>query len=218
MRSGLPQFPFAHSVRVARWPFDIPQSERRIWNDRPKNFSALWRVPAGTGFDSLRIELPGRFLVIAVRRGAIRLSYGGTTVFLRQGQAAAVSVTELQAQFPDYPHGECVFEIHLFQRMPTPEQLGQGSMLAGFVAKQGRQPAGIFPFANAAPLLIEGLPGGAVVESAAALLFRLSCCGLEPTVRFIASGQGRCAAEKVKRLSFGRSLAHLPMPGTDLAW
>jgi hypothetical protein len=218
MRSGLPQFPFAHSVRVARWPFDIPQSERRIWKDSPKNFSALWRVPVGAGLDSLRIELPGRFLVIAVRRGAIRLSHGGTTVHLSQGQAAAVSVPEVQAQFPDYPKGECIFVIYLFQRMPAPEQLGKGSLQAGFVMKQGRHPPGIFPFANAALLLIEGLPGGAVLDNTAALLLRLHCCGLQSAVRFIASGQGRCAAESLKPLSSGRSLAHLPMPGTELAW
>ena len=212
-----PGFPFAQSTTLAHWPADIPQSARVMWNGSRRNFSVIWRVPAGSGCDALRVCLSGRYLVIVVLLGSIRLSNGGTVVELHGGQAAAVSVTELEVEVPDSPDGENVFILHLFHRMPGPERLGRNSILAGLVGKQSRHHGGIFVFKNAGQLRSEASPVW-VAGDAVALLFRLSTCGLESTVRFIASGQGSCPSAKPKLRRTGLSLAHLPKPVAELVW
>lgn len=212
-----PGFPFAQSATLAHWPADIPHSARMMWKGSRRDFSAVWRVPVGTGCDALRINLAGSFLVLVVISGSIRLSHGGTEVKLRAGQAAAISVAEMQVEVCDPPDGENVFVLHLFHRMPGPGKLGSDSILANLVEKQGRHVPGIFWFANSGQLRFEASPVW-VPEDAVALLFRLLTCGLESTVRFAASGRGSCAAAKPKLRPTGLSLAHLPKPVAGLAW
>ncbi len=189
-----------------------------MWKDGPRNFSAVWRIPARTGCETLRVDLCGLFLVLVVRRGAIRLSHGSTEVWLSAGQAAALSVAEFHAEIPELPDGESVFDLHLFSRMPAARKLGKESVLAQLLSKQGRDSAGIFPYANAGQLRHEALAGGEPVNGVVTLLSRLYCCGLQSTVRFIASGQGRGVGGKVKRHSPEPLLAHLPKPVLELAW
>lgn len=189
-----------------------------MWKDGPRNFSATWRVPARTGCESLRIELSARFLVIVVRRGAIRLSHGNTEVWLCAGQAAAVSLPEFHAEIPELPDGENVFDLHLFSRMPTTRKFGKNSMMTRLVSQQRSHPVGIFPYANAGQLRVEAVPGDRPVDSAVALLNRLLTCGPQSTVRFIASGKFRRVGERMKRRSSNPLLAHLPEPVMELAW
>lgn len=212
-----PGFPFAQSATRAHWPADIPHPARMIWKDSKRDFSALWRVPVGSGCDALRISLSGRYLIIVVLNGSIRLSHGGTVVKLRAGQAAAVSVAELVIEVPDSPDGENVFILHLFHRMPGPEKLGGNSILAGLVEKQGRHVPGIFWFGNSGQLRFEASPVW-VPGDAEELLWRLFTCGLESTVRFIASGRRSCEAVKPMLRPTALSLAHLPKPVAELAW
>lgn len=200
MKTDQSRFPFARSARGARWPSDIPHRERRRWKDSRKNFSAVWRVPAGMGFDDLRIELPRHFMVLVVDRGAIRLSHGAREVCLVTGQAVAVSVREVLVEVPFSARGESVFQIHLFSRMPTMEKLGTESPLAMMVRRQATHVSGLFPYRNAAALLNPGLYGGKLMDNAVELVWRLYVCGLQSTVRFVASGQDRSAEERSRRV------------------
>jgi hypothetical protein len=191
MKTHSNHFPFARSARNAQWPTDIPHTERMRWKDSPRNFSAVWAVPAGVGFDELHIKLPRHFLVLAVSSGAIRISHGARVVFLTKGQAVAVSFREVQVEVPISPYGESVFMVHLISRMPTVEQLGPETLLGTLVGKEGKQASqvpGLFPYPNAGPLLQPALPGGKEIDSALELLWRLYVCGLQSTVRFVASG------------------------------
>ena len=170
------------------------------------------------GFESLCIDLAGCFLVLVVVTGSIRLKHGSTEVDLCAGQAAAVSVNEFEAEIVDPSYGDCVFVVHLFHRMPKAEKLGRDSLLAALVEKQGRHVPGIFPYTNAGQLRLEASPVGLLPEDAAALLFKMYCCGLESTVRFIASGLGSGASEIPKLRPRGLSLLHLPKPVAGLVW
>jgi hypothetical protein len=219
MKPQSARFPFSQSRRCARWPADIPLSERRLWKGQRKSFSAIWRVPAGTGFDTLRIELARRFMVILVRRGTILLSHGDTHYQLQEGQAVAISVGEVLAQVPDCPVGDCIFEIHLIHRMPTPGKLGVDTVLGRMVAAQSHYPAGIFPYPNASALNPPVQPGGEGVESPTALLSRLYLCGIASTVAFVASCQVIDGAGVVGRID-ASALAweDLPEQVVGLAW
>ncbi len=178
--------PFARSKRCAMWPADIPQHERHVWKDSRKSFSTLWRVPMGSEFDPLRIELHQRFLVLVVRRGVIQLQHGATRIRAVEGDAVAISVSEFLAEVPNCGDEYSLFDLHLFHRMPTPGKL-EGS-LGSLVSKLGAQPPGMFPLWNAQTLLIAPLPGGLPIDNAMTLLTRLLSCGLQSTVQFVASG------------------------------
>ncbi len=60
--------------------------------------------------------------------------------------------------------------------------------MAVLVRKQGAHIPGLFPYPNAAALLYPGLHGGKLLDNAVELLWRLYVCGLQSTVRFVASG------------------------------
>lgn len=169
-----------------------------MWKNQHKAFSAVWRVPEGTGFDSLRIELLRRFMVILVRRGTILLSHGDTQFHLREGQAVAISVPEVVAQVPVNPGGDNIFEVHLFNRMPSAGKLGMDCQLGRMVSMQGYHPVGMFPYPDARALTAPVLPGDEQLESATALLLRLLGCGMASTVQFVASGQGRTLVKKLE--------------------
>jgi hypothetical protein len=197
MKTDSNYFPFARSARNAQWPSDIPHTERMRWKDSPRNFSAVWTVSAGVGFDELNLKLPRHFLVLTVSSGAIRISHGAREVFLSKGQAVAVSFREVQVEVPTFARGKSEFVVHLISRMPTIEQLGPETLLGSLVGKEATHVSGLFPYPNAGPLLQPALPGGKQIDSALELLWRLYVCGLQSTVRFVASGIAVCKAREI---------------------
>ncbi len=91
-------------------------------------------------------------------------------------------------------------------------------MLAALLEKQGQHVPAIFPYPSAGQLRFEASPAGHLPDDAVALMFKLYCCGLESTVRFMASGQGSGAPVKPKLRPRGLSLRHLSKPVAELSW
>lgn len=185
--------PFARSVSLAKWPTDIPVAARRMWDGNKKNFSAIWRVPARSGFDALRVTLLRRFLVIVVRRGRIKLGYGDSQVYLVANQAAAVSASEVMVEVFDCGYGDAVFELNLFDRVPPASHFGCMARLVESQKEKRGNPPGIFAFGNALPLLA---PSGIGFGENTAFFDRLFACGLASAIQFIASSGSRSHSEK----------------------
>lgn len=183
------RFPFARSATMAVWPSDIPRESRKVWKDSRRNFSAVWRVPRGRGFDGLTIRIPGCHLVLAVISGTIRLRHGAAEVSLCPGQAVAVSVPEIEIEIPPTFNSESVFILYFFQEMPSVEELGRESLVSILFEMQRWNPAGLFGFQRANWLIEHGAVPGGGIESAVGLMLTMFRSGLESTLRFYGSGR-----------------------------
>lgn len=121
------------SSRALHWPRQILRERRRALDTGHGSFRLL-REPAGDAFERQDIRLKGHLLLIVTRGSAI-LESGGAYVLLVEGDAVALSDTDLALTEIPRP-GRSDAKMHLFffgdavvgeklRRMPGVEQIAQ---------------------------------------------------------------------------------------------